>query len=304
METKGNTGSSKEKLFMALAAIFFLSTVVLGYLLMQEKETVRTYVSENEQLDTEKKAVEDELKEMLSQYEILETDNLEMQEKINEQKEKIEDLLQKAKNNNWTIYKLKKETESLRNIMKGYVETIDSLNTANQELIAKNQEVNQKLESKEKEVSQLSKEREELKGKVKLGAQIEAFDIVATPQRMKRNDIARETNRASRAEQIKVCFTMNDNPIAKAGKKSVHLRIIDPKGKVLADEESKDNMFEFEGIEGLFSSQLDVIYDNDELDVCLFWEKKLEEMELPEGNYIIEIYIDDYLAGTTKLELL
>jgi hypothetical protein len=63
-------------------------------------------------------------------------------------------------------------------------------------------------------------------------------------------------------------------------------------------------MFKFEGVEGLFSAEYEIIYENDELDVCMFWEKKVEEMELAAGIYLVEIYIDDYLAGKTKIELL
>jgi predicted nuclease with TOPRIM domain len=304
METKDNKASSNEKLYMALAGIFFLSTVVLGYMLFQEKETVQLYSQENAQLDTEKQAVENELQDMLMEYEAMETENVEMQAEINEQKAKIEDLIKKAKDNNWTISKLKKEAESLREIMKGFVETIDSLNTANQELIAKNIQVNKQLQNKEDEVSELSKQKKELAGKVAIGSKIEAMDITATAQRLKKNEVARETTRANRAEQIKCCFTMNDNPIAKSGRKSVHLRIIDPTGKVLAEADNKENMFKFEGVEGLFSAEYEIIYENDELDVCMFWEKKVEEMELAAGIYLVEIYIDDYLAGKTKIELL
>lgn len=304
METKDNKASSNEKLYMALAGIFFLSTVVLGYMLFQEKETVQLYSQENAQLDTEKQAVENELQDMLMEYEAMETENVEMQAEIDEQKAKIEDLIKKAKDNNWTISKLKKEAESLREIMKGFVETIDSLNTANQELIAKNIQVNKQLQNKEDEVSELSKQKKELAGKVAIGSKIEAMDITATAQRLKKNEVARETTRASRAEQIKCCFTMNDNPIAKSGRKSVHLRIIDPTGKVLAEADNKENMFKFEGVEGLFSAEYEIIYENDELDVCMFWEKKVEEMELSAGIYLVEIYIDDYLAGNTKIELL
>ena len=159
METKDNKASSNEKLYMALAGIFFLSTVVLGYMLFQEKETVQLYSQENAQLDTEKQAVENELQDMLMEYEAMETENVEMQAEINEQKAKIEDLIKKAKDNNWTISKLKKEAESLREIMKGFVETIDSLNTANQELIAKNIQVNKQLQNKEDEVSELSNKK-------------------------------------------------------------------------------------------------------------------------------------------------
>ena len=43
--------------------------------------------------------------------------------------EKVEKLDKKSKKDWRQIYKLKKEAETLRGIMKGYIHTIDSLNT-------------------------------------------------------------------------------------------------------------------------------------------------------------------------------
>src|SRR5690606_25368742 len=155
---------------------------------------------------------------------------------IDEQKEKIEQLIKKAKDNSWTISKLKKETESLRTIMKGYVRTIDSLNTANQELIAKNQQAQQQVKEVEGKYTQLSKVKEELASKVALGSQLKAIDMIVVGQSEKRSNTYRETNRASKTDKLKVCFTLDDNKIAKPGKRTVHVRIIDPNGKVLAKE--------------------------------------------------------------------
>jgi len=303
MTTLENKGITKDRIYLFVISFFVFTTVAFAYLYVEEKGAKNNVAAENIQLGDEKNAVQTELNDMLKQYELMETDNVELQGEIDQQIEKIEDLIKKAKNNNWTIHKLRKETESLRGIMKGYVETIDSLNTANIELTAENKRVGQKLVNKEKQYSELSKVKDELAGKVKIGAQIEAFDLTVAAQRMKRDNEARETTRAERAEQIRVCFTLDDNAIAKSGKKDIHLRIIDPNGKVLAEAEDKKTLFEFEGVKGLYSSKYDIIYDNAELDMCLLWKKSNPEELLSLGNYIVEVYVDDYLAGTSKLEL-
>ncbi len=303
MTTLENKGIRKDRIYLFVISFFVFTTVAFAYLYVEEKGAKNNVAAENIQLGDEKNAVQTELNDMLKQYELMETDNVELQGEIDQQIEKIEDLIKKAKNNNWTIHKLRKETESLRGIMKGYVETIDSLNTANIELTAENKRVGQKLVNKEKQYSELSKVKDELAGKVKIGAQIEAFDLTVAAQRMKRDNEARETTRAERAEQIRVCFTLDDNAIAKSGKKDIHLRIIDPNGKVLAEAEDKKTLFEFEGVKGLYSSKYDIIYDNAELDMCLLWKKSNPEELLSLGNYIVEVYVDDYLAGTSKLEL-
>jgi hypothetical protein len=303
MTTLENKGITKDRIYLFVIFFFIVTTGAFAYLYVEEKGAKNNMVTENIQLGDEKIAVQTELNDMLKQYELMETDNVELQGEIDQQIEKIEDLIKKAKNNNWTIHKLRKETESLRGIMKGYVETIDSLNTANIELTAENKRVGQKLVNKEKQYSELSKVKDELAGKVKIGAQIEAFDLTVAAQRMKRDNEARETTRAEKAEQIRVCFTLDDNAIAKSGNKDIHLRIIDPNGRVLAEAEDNKNLFEFEGVKGLYSSKYDIIYDNAELDMCLLWKKPNPEELLSLGNYIVEVYVDDYLAGTSKLEL-
>ena len=87
------------------------------------------------QLSDERTELEHELEEMLAEYSEMKTSNEGLQHELESERAKIEELLVKVKNGNWEIHKLKKEAASLREIMKGYIVTIDSLNTLNQNLI-------------------------------------------------------------------------------------------------------------------------------------------------------------------------
>ena len=71
-------------------------------------------------------------------YDTLQTENTVLMAEMAAQKSQIEDLLKKVKDKDWSVSKLKKETNTLREIMKGYVVTIDSLNQLNQALMAEN----------------------------------------------------------------------------------------------------------------------------------------------------------------------
>lgn len=297
---ENNSNVPKTTGYKITIAILSIACLIMAYFLSQKQETIETQQEQYTQLDLEKQAVENELTDMLHQYEAMEVENDEMRAQIDEQKEKIEQLIKKAKDNSWTISKLKKETESLRTIMKGYVRTIDSLNTANQELIAKNQQAQQQVKEVEGKYTQLSKVKEELASKVALGSQLKAIDMIVVGQSEKRSNTYRETNRASKTDKLKVCFTLDDNKIAKPGKRTVHVRIIDPNGKVLAKENTEANMFEFEGVKGLYTIAYDLLYENEELDICLFWDVM---DELAPGKYITEIYVGDYLAGTETIIL-
>ena len=59
-------------------------------------------------------------------------------------------------------------------------------------------------------------------------------------------------------------------------------------------------MFTYDGKEGLYSRTEEVMYDNEELDMCLYWDVT---KELNEGKYIVEVYAEDYYMGATEFEL-
>src|SRR5690606_5591685 len=57
----------------------------------------------------------------------------------------IVSLMDKVKNGNYNLHKARREAETLRKIMKGYVVTIDSLNQLNKALMAENVTTKQQL---------------------------------------------------------------------------------------------------------------------------------------------------------------
>src|SRR5690606_9481940 len=101
--------------------------------LSADKSTEIEYIAD----DREK--IQTELEDMLAEYDSLEVDNDSMRVELSQRKEEIQELLDNVKNKDWTIYKLRKETGTLRTIMKSYVYTIDSLNTLNIVLTEENQ---------------------------------------------------------------------------------------------------------------------------------------------------------------------
>ena len=296
-ESKNKKGFLYLSIFLVITNI---ATLFLYYTAHQENVDL---VTNNTDLSTEKSALEMELQEMLTQYDSVSTDNEEMNAQIAEQRLKIEGLLaeaEKHKDDAYIIYKLRKEAATLRNIMKDYLVTIDSLNILNQELIAQKEEVKVALNSQKKENAQLNNKNEELAKKVELGSKLKAVDLSAFGQRVKNSTEHRETNRAKRVDKIKTCFTIDKNEVAKPGKKDIYLRIVAPSGEVLSLDQSEDYMFTYEGKEGLYSRKEEFMYENEELDVCLYWDMLKEAAE---GKHIVEVYAEGYLIGTTHFEL-
>jgi len=69
---------------------------------------------------------------------------------------------------------------------------------------------------------ELSKVKEVLSSKVEIASIIQAKDVVTIALNKNR----KETTRLDRIDKIRICFTLRENPIAKAGEKLVYLRIM------------------------------------------------------------------------------
>jgi len=288
------------KVLIAILTLSILANVGLMIMLFDEKGKTEQLTGENVEITTEKNELELELNDMLLQYDSLSSDNDTLNAQLLSERARVEELIQKVKSGNWTIYKLKKETESLRKIMKGFVHTIDSLNTANIELMAENKNIKGELGKERDKSNLLESEKSKLAEKVKIGEKLQAVFIESYGQKVKNNNIHKRTERAKVVEKIKTCITVGENDLAKAGKKMVYVRIIGPSGKVLTLSEDKANMFEFDGIRGLYSVKKEINYENKEIDVCLYWDVKTSVIS---GKYIVYAYADNHEVGITEFIL-
>ncbi|HQB79465.1 MAG TPA: hypothetical protein PLJ52_14070, partial [Tenuifilaceae bacterium] len=107
-----------------------------------------------------------------------------------------------------------------------------------------------------------------------------------------------EVTRARRVEKIRVCFTLNENSIAKAGNREVFLRITGPDEYILAKSET--DLFNFEGQMIVFSAKREVDYQNQDVEMCIFYDNN---GELLKGVYKAALYMDGNLIGNTEFTL-
>ena len=299
--TENNSNKPKSNtLLIILLALMIAIGGWLGYTNQQLKTQLEECGMMAENIEEEKGLVVEELEGMLFKYDSLETNNDSINTELLAEKERVEELLAQAKNNRYSIYKLKKETETLRGIMKGYVQTIDSLNTANIELRAENEAVRSQYNQEVSKNQELADVNENLQEKVKLGARLKALDMITQAQRVKNSGTHRETNRANKTEIFKTCFTLDRNKVIEAGTQVIYLRIISPKGKVLSEKVDDSQMFQMGEKRGLYSVKKTITYENKELDICMY---KDNEEELPAGKYMIECWNNGVQIGEATLEL-
>jgi len=233
----------------------------------------------------------------------METTNDSMRVELANRKSEVEDLLAKVKDKDFAIYKLRKETTTLRTIMKGYVVVIDSINTLNVGLRKENAEVRTTLSQERTRAKELEKSNENLSSKVQLASRLDVSKVSIFGVRVKRDLTGKEVDRAKKTDKLRVCFTLNENRVAKPGKKDLFMRVIAPDGIILTQGNPNESKFEFNGTKGYYSDKLTVDYDNNSKEHCMDWAKPNEEFELMEGVYTIFLYAEDYEMASFTHEL-
>jgi len=293
-----NEQKSKSKI--QLIIIILLGLLVVFFIIdkIQQKNRTEEIIVELEESNTAKQEISNEMKELLVQYDDLRTNNDTLNAKLSSEQERIQELINQLKyvksSNSTKIKEYKKELGTLRKIMRSYIVQIDSLYTKNTELIKENAQVKNEYRIVMSENQELSTERDSLEGTVQKASALKAMGLSASGI----NKRGKNTNRISKLEKIKICFTVNENAIASQGEKWVYIRIAKPDKYVLFESES--DLFNFEGNEIAYSAKRMMNYNGSETEMCIYWKKS--ELLMP-GLYYVDIFTDGNLIGTTAFTL-
>ena len=272
-------------IILAAALIFLVVMYFDQKNKMVEMETVLTQ---------EKDSLANELKLMVAAYDTMKTNNDTLNANLEKEKKRIIQLLSINASNAQLIKKYRSEITTMRDIMKSYIVQIDSLNSRNKLLVAENTQFRQEIVKVQNTNVQLEKEKEELTTKVETASVIQAKNIVAAALNKKR----KETNRLNLMESLRVCFTLRENAIARAGQKEVFIRVIRPDSLVITG--SPDNLFDYRGNKIIYSEKRSADYMNQDLEMCIFLSNTGDFIV---GNYSIELYLEDNLIGRTTFML-
>jgi hypothetical protein len=184
--------------------------------------------------------------------------------------------------------------------MKGYIITIDSLNTLNQTLIVENKTVRSNLKVVQGKNEELQKVNTGLSDQVVKAQRLKAINISSYGVRIKSDNTGKATDKAKKSEKIRTCFTITENLLSVAGVKDIYMRILTPDGQILSEGTGDDYRFTFNGVRGLYSGKKDVNYQNKETEMCMDWVVK---SELPIGEYVVELFCEEADIGRTKFTL-
>jgi len=293
------SSSRKFKIYLSILAILIL--ILIFWLFIQRSQLMRL-VKEKE---TEKTELKLELDSLMIEHNKIKisygtlSDSLAAKDSIIQKNaEEIKKLL----DTQWEYNKIRKKLTMLQNIAQGYVRQMDSLYTINRELTVENERIRQEVKTEQNRNSNLMKDKEDLTEKMNQAAYIKAYDVTAKAYKLKSGGNKEQlTDKASRTDRIRVCFTLGENTLVKPGKKIVYISIKRPDNVVVI--KSKYDTFVYEGQTLPFSLREDISYQGKAMNVCVDWTKKDNDKPAMKGKYAVSVFADDKAIGEGTFEL-
>ena len=288
---------NKSKILTASLVVVLVAAIGMTALFLNEKNSKNELVQE---FELEKEDLENEYTHFARQYDELKltvsNDSLAVlleQEQLKTQR-LLEELRTVKSSNASEIRRLRKELASLRKVMVGYINQIDSLNrltNRQKEIIA---DVTQKYNAASRRISTLAEEKKNLDKKVTLAAQLYATNINI----LAANKRGRKARRVKDIVKFKIDFTIVKNITAETGERILYVRITKPDNDILCKDPA--NTFTYENRELPYSIKKYIEYNGEEQDVTVYWD--VEEY-LYAGNYRVDIFADGNLIGSQTFEI-
>lgn len=286
-----------EKSIRGYRVVIIILSVILVALSILYFSIHRQQMLDNELLQADRDSIQSDLGRLMGDYDNLRVTNDTITANLNIERGRADSLMGRLKKErSWSLSKIKqyeKEVGTLRTIMRGYIQQIDSLNTLNKKLIKENVGYRKEISSAKLRADMAEEKAEELTTKVRAGAVIRARDI----RLLALNGNSKEVSRIKNAARIRVDFTLAANELSTPGNKAVYLRITSPDGYVLTTESMPS--FDYEGERLSYSAMREVDYQNQDLGVSIFYNSS----GFAAGTYKIQLFCEGYLIGSSQIAM-
>lgn len=289
--------ASQKNITIAVGIVLVAALIGVTALLFSEKQTNQELLME---FELNKEELENEYTTFAKQYDELKltvsNDSLSVlleQEQLKTQR-LLEELRTVKSSNASEIRRLKNELATLRKVMVGYINQIDSLNRLTEHQKQVIADVTKKYQAASQQIDKLDEERKNLDKKVTLAAQLDASNISVLPA----NGRGKKAKRIKQLEKFVINFTIAKNITAQTGERTIYVLLTQPDNSVLTKNES--NTFQYENKQLPYSIKKYIEYTGEEQAVTVYWD--VEEFLHP-GTYRVNIFAEDTFIGSHEFTL-
>ncbi len=287
--------SSSLKAVVAILAILLVGSLVYIFKMTSDADVVKT---ELKTTLTEKESFMKDLQELKSTYDAAIAENTSMSDELIQERDKVVNLmsdLNKSKGDVASMSKYRTQFISLQGNMKVLMAENEGLKKQNTTLTTQRDSTVVVLGESKKYNEALVGQNEELAKAVEIGSKLTVLNTRGSAFKLRSSGKQIETDKASRADVLRVSFTIAENQIAKSGDKTYYVQVIDSKNNVLGDKKTEafgDNTL-------TYSFLTNVKYENKTIQVT----EDLRGKDFAKGTYFINIFDKDVLVSKTSFVL-
>ncbi|MRX68828.1 MULTISPECIES: hypothetical protein [Flavobacterium] len=291
MENPKNNNSSL-KAVIAVLAVLLIGSLVYIFKLSSDTEVVKTELTTTM---TEKESVMKDLQELKATYDAAIAENTSMSDELIQERDKVVALMDDLNKSKGDVSKYRSQVQAMQTKMKTLVAENDELKKQNGVLTTQRDSTIVVLGESKKYNEVLVGQNEELAKTVEKGSKLSILNTKTAAYKLKSSGKQIETDKASRADVLKVSFTIAENQIAKSGDKTYYVQVIDAKNNVLGEKKTEsfgDNSL-------TYSFKTTVQYENKSVNVS----EDLPGKDFVKGTYFINVFDNGELVSKTSFSL-
>jgi regulator of replication initiation timing len=290
MENQKNNSSLKA--VIAVLAILLVGSLVYIFKISSDVESFQTEIVK---VGSEKESVMKDLQDLKATYDAAIAENTSMSEELLQERDKVVSLMDDIKKSNGDLSKYKNQVKAMQGHLKELMQENQGLKKQNITLTTQRDSTVVVLGEAQKYNEVLVGQNEELSKTVEKGAKLSVLNLQTAAYKLKSSGKEIATDKASKANVLKISFTIAENSIAKSGDKDYYIQVIDSKNNVLGDAKTVD--FGEKVLRYSFISN--VKYENKTVQVS----QDLAGKSFEKGLYTVNIFDKDQLVSSTSFSL-
>tara|TARA_R110000868_G_scaffold299242_1_gene559474 strand:- start:28772 stop:29656 length:885 start_codon:yes stop_codon:yes gene_type:complete len=283
------------KVALGIALVLFLGTAFYSLNLYNESSKTKKDLTEQKQL------VMNDLNAMAKQYDEAISENTVANENLVEARGRIQGLIDSLKiseTNVKSLWRYKQKYVLLQKEMDVLMAQNDSLRVQNSYLATSLDSTRVRLEERTMFTDSLLVQNTALAEVMENASVLSTVGLKGFGVIERTSGKLIPTERASRADKIRVCFTVAQNKLVQAGDQELYVQVIDPKNNTLGANEQVTF-----GEKTLNYSMISKFnYENTSLNVCEFVASKGDK-EFEKGRYVVNIFNAKDLVSTSEFTL-
>ncbi|OEK08605.1 chromosome partitioning protein ParA [Flavivirga aquatica] len=293
---ENNKKSMGLKIALGVALVLFLGTAFYSMNLYKQSS------SEKKELTEQKQLVMNDLNAMAKQYDEAIGENDIANKNLIDARSRIQGLIDSLKiseTNVKSLWRYKRKYASLQKEMNKLLAQNDSLRVENSYLATSLDSTRVRLEERSIFTDSLLVQNNALAEVVENAAVLNTIGLKGYGAIERTSGKLIPTERASRVDKIRVCFTVAKNTLVQAGDHELYVQVIDPKNTTLGLNEQA----QFVGGQVFNYSIISKFnYENANLNICEFVASKGKD-KFEKGRYVVNVFNEKDLVSSSEFTL-